>query len=91
MGVGVWGVYIHPPKDLHTSRQNWLEGMAIFLIAACKIFGSLEVYIPSPPNGKNMPMSEEEEGHQNADFQMIQNALHESVRIFKITMQSVST
>jgi hypothetical protein len=26
---GVWG-YIPPPKDLHTSGQNWLGGMAIF-------------------------------------------------------------
>jgi hypothetical protein len=28
MGVGVWE-YI-PPKDLHTSGQSWLGGMAIF-------------------------------------------------------------
>jgi hypothetical protein len=30
MGVGGMGVYTSPPKDLHTSGQNWLGGMAIF-------------------------------------------------------------
>jgi hypothetical protein len=63
MGVGVWGIY--PPKDLHTSHQNWLRGYGNFFHVvknfsekpATFFFCSPEAkflgvggYIPPPPS-----------------------------------------
>jgi hypothetical protein len=57
---GYGGIY-HPPKDLHTSDQNWLgvwqffsrskklfgeTGYLFFLLAVGEIFGSWGVYTP---------------------------------------------